>query len=546
MKFAPGYIFVLLILVGCSTLKPPKQPKAAKFPKFTEKDTLLGTLNENRKCFDVTYYDLDLKIDPANKTVDGSVKIHFHADLPVRKMQIDLAENMVIDSILDNNGQKLEFTRKHRAVTIKMKNYIMIGGDSHIKVMYHGKPQKAKRPPWKGGLVWKKKKGKWLCGVACEDDGASIWWPCKDHIKDKPDSVQARYTIPEGYMCVANGRLLAHEKLFNGFERFTWRTSYPIQTYNVSFYIGDFEHFQIPYSNENSKLKELDFYVLKENVSKAKSHFTQAVKILKVYEELFGSYPWWKDGYKLVESPYEGMEHQTAIAYGAGYKNEKYIDYDYIILHETAHEWWGNHVTACDMSDLWIHEGFATYAEMLYEEKVYGTETYDLSYNINRNMSRNRRPLVGPRGVCYTNFNDSDIYYKGAVVLHMLRRIVGDKVFFLVLKKFSNEYADHCVYTEHFIKLLNDETGNDYGWFFDQFVFRAEAPELNYWVKDNQLKYQWNQEVTNENFELPIYLIHGKESELIFPNKEVQTLQITSDEVDFGREDYVIFTKKKF
>lgn len=545
MKFATPFIISLVLLVGCGTLKPPKQPKTAKFPKFTQKDSLLGTLNENRKCFDVTYYDLDLKIDPAKKTVGGSVKIHFHAVLPVRKMQVDLAENMVIDSILDNNGQKLEYDRKYRAVTIKMKNYIMIGSDSYIKVIYHGQPQKAKRPPWKGGLVWKKKDGKWFCGVACEDDGASIWWPCKDHIKDKPDSLQARFTIPEGHTCVSNGRLLAHEKLFNGFERFTWRTSYPIQTYNFSFYIGDYEHFQIGYDNKNSKLKTLDFYVLKDNVIKAKDHFKQAVQVLKVYEELFGPYPWSKDGYKLVESPYEGMEHQTAIAYGNGYKNEKYMDYDYIILHETAHEWWGNHVTACDMSDLWIHEGFATYSEMLYEEKIYGSATYDMSYNINRQMSRNRRPLVGPRGVYYTNFNDSDIYYKGAVVLHMLRRIVGAKVFFLVLRKFSTEYADHCVYTEHFMKLLNEETGNNYDWFFEQYVFRAEAPELYYWVTSNQIKYQWNQEVTNENFELPIILKYGKDTELIFPSNEVQSLEIKGDEADFNREDYVVFTKHK-
>ena len=285
----------------------------APFPKFKESDSLLGTINEDRKCYDVTYYDLDLKIDPEKKLVGGLVKIHFRSVLPVKQMQIDLAENMMIDSILDNNDQKLTYTRKHRAALVKMKNYVMIGNQSFIKVYYHGKPQIAKRPPWKGGMVWKKKAGKWFCGVACEDDGASIWWPCKDHIKDKPDSIQARYTIPEGYTCVANGRLVMHEKLFNGFERFTWRTAYPIQPYNVSFYIGDFEHFEINYQNEGSRLKKLDFYVLKENLDKAKLHFQQAVKILKVYEELFGPYPWWKDGYKLVESPYEGAPNGNCL-----------------------------------------------------------------------------------------------------------------------------------------------------------------------------------------------------------------------------------------
>ncbi|MBD3636554.1 MAG: M1 family metallopeptidase [Crocinitomicaceae bacterium] len=547
-------IFSAFFVVGCSLYRPPKSPQPAKIRTFKEKDSLLGYLNEYRKNYDVTYYDLDLKIEPSKKIISGEVQIYFDAVVPVKKMQIDLAERLKIDSILDNNGQRLSYSRNYTAVTVNLKNTIMISGSSKITVYYHGKPQVARKPPWKGGVVWKKKEGKWFCGVACEDDGANIWWPCKDHIKDKADSIKVRYTIPQGHTCVGNGRLVAHEKTFDGFERFTWKTSYPINNYNLSFYIGDYEHFQIDYEHKDSKLKKLDFYVRKENLTQAKTHFQQAVKILNIYEDFFGPYPWWKDGYKLVESPYEGMEHQTAIAYGDKFKNGKYLNYDYIILHETAHEWWGNYVTACDMSDLWIHEGFATYAEMLYEEKTEGKNAYNISYLVNRITTINKRPLVGPRGVFYTNWRDSDIYSKGAVVLHMLRKnLDSDEQFFRIIKRFATEYNEHCVYTEHFMALVNEETGKNYDWFFKQYVFRPEAPELIYSYGTNpdgktEFRYKWNPENTNDDFAIGISVQIGSQHFVLHPTSEVQKLTISGMAAEtalIDQDDYVIFTNDK-
>lgn len=540
---------VSFLCFSCSLYKQPHKSKVASWPKFTKADSLHGTLHENRMCYDVTYYDCDFKIDPSKKNVAGSVKLFFDAKLPVRRMQIDLAEKMEIDSILDNNGQKLAFSREFRAVTIKMKNLVMIGGKSMIHIFFHGRPKVASNPPWKGGMVWKKKKGKWFCGVACEDDGASIWWPCKDHIKDKPDSIQVRYTIPEGHMCVANGKLIAHQKTFDGWEKFTWRTSYPINIYNVSFYIGDYEQFEIPYSNSGSKLKAITAYVLKENLDRARKHFQQAIDILKIYESLFGPYPWHRDGYKLVESPYEGMEHQTAIAYGSKFKNEKYIDYDYIILHETAHEWWGNYVTACDLSDMWIHEGFATYAELLYEERVYGVEQANLTHFVNCALSKNKRPLVGPRGVYYTNFRDNDIYYKGAVVLHMLRKTIGeDELFFSIIKKFATNFGKQCVYTEHLMAVVNEETNENYDWFFQQYAFRAEAPELLYYFEQDTFKFKWNTECTNKDFALPINVSQGEFMRTIHPTDQVQKVLISDSTISsltFDQDDFVIFKEIK-
>ena len=245
-------------------------------------------------------------------------------------------------------------------------------------------------------------------------------------------------------------------------------------------------------------------------------------------------------------------EHQTAIAYGHGYKNEKYLDYDYIILHETAHEWWGNHVTACDMSDLWIHEGFATYAEMLYEERTAGKSSYNVSYRVNRLMSWNRRAIVGPRGVSYSNYKDGDIYYKGAVVLHMLRKVIDkDELFFRIIKKFSTEYGDHCVYTEHFMKLVNEETGINYDWFFQQYVFRAEAPELFFhlFLKANgkkALQFKWNEKNTNKNFALKINVQFDDETVQIAPTWELQEVELdfSANDIIFDRSSYVTFTKK--
>lgn len=544
---------IFLLLSACSIYRAPKTPALGKYPAFTEKDSLLGFLNEYRSNFDVTYYELDLKIEPDKKMISGSVKIHFTAIKTVKIMQIDLDPRLTITSIKDNNNQELAYTRKETAVLIDMKNEIRPAGESMIIVSYGGKPKVAPKPPWRGGLIWDKKNGSHFCGVSCEDDGSSIWWPSKDHISDKPDSAQMRFTVPNGYMCISNGRLIEHHKTFEGLEKFTWRTSYPINHYNITFYLGKYKHFTLPYENENSKLRDLDFYVREENEYIAQTHFKQAVEILEVYEDLFGMYPWWKDGYKLIESPYEGMEHQTAIAYGDEFENGKYLNYDYIILHETAHEWWGNYVTACDMSDLWLHEGFATYAEMLYEERTEGSLTYDNSFLLNKMVANNKLPLQGPRDVFYKNFKDNDIYSKGAVVLYMLRKTIGnDTKFFSIIKRFATENKE-CVYTEDFIDLVNEVAGADYRWFFDQYVYRREAPEILFWYGtldngESEFRYKWNSKNTNADFVLSVDVDVNDETITLFPSHEVQKLEITGEApsvVYIDQYNYMIITEDK-
>ncbi|MCG8574980.1 MAG: M1 family metallopeptidase [Flavobacteriales bacterium] len=547
------FLLLVVIFSACEFYRPPRSSNAGQYPEFTLKDTLIGSLGEYRSCFDVKYYELDLEIDPVKKTVGGEVTTHFEVVESTQKMQLDLDDELAILWVKDEQGNELNFQRVEHSFFVDLKNELKPGERSSVTVSYFGKPQKAKKPPWKGGLVWKSEKGSKFSGVACEDDGAHVWWPLKDHISDKPDSVQAAFTVPKALMCVSNGRLMKEEEVGEEKKKYTWRTSYPINTYNVTFYLGNFERFELPYEGKYEEFP-IEFYVLEHHLEKAKKHFKQARKILYVFEDLFGPYPWPKDGYRLVESPYAGMEHQSAIAYGNGYKNGKYTGYDYIILHETAHEWWGNAVTCCDMADLWIHEGFATYAEMLYEEKKEASYMYETSYSINRIYSKNKRPIVGPMDVSYKNFRDNDIYNKGAVVLHMLRRTIEhDSTFFSILKRFSMEYREQCVTTPDFIALVNEETGDDYQWFFDQYVYRREAPELWYYsnlegMRDQTIYYQWNPANTNADFELELRIITDKEEFRIQPSSEVQKIKIPMDKVGYAYlddEDYVLFTQKK-
>lgn len=555
MRFSPLIIFFLVwIFNSCSLYKAPNYPTiAGGYPNFKAEDSLLGYLNQDRSCFDVNFYQLDLKIDPKRKRLGGIVKIDFDCTENTRRIQLDLDKRLAISSIKDKNGNELAYHRYHRAVKIDLNEELRFGEHSSIRIAYEGKPKTALRPPWMGGLVWKKKKGKYFCGVACEDDGASVWWPCKDHISDKPDSVLASFSVPKGYMCVSNGMLIDSDTSNSEMDTYSWKTSYPINPYNVTFYLGDYRHFILPYENPGSQLKQLDFYVRPEHLEVAKGHFMQAIQILKVYESFFGPYPWPKDGYKLVDSPYEGMEHQTAIAYGEEFKNSKYLNYDYIILHETAHEWWGNHTTCCDMADLWIHEGFATYAEMLYEERTEGESSYQLSYLINRNMCRNSRPVVGPKEVAYTNFRDNDIYNKGAVVLHMLRKnIQNDSLFFKIIYRFSTEYSDKCATTEDFVMLVNEESGEKYDWFFDQYVYRREAPELKFFYvqvdnNSSEFRYKWNPKRTNENFKMGITIFIDEKPHKIFPKIDTQVLKIegTNTVINIDQEDYITVTRDK-
>ncbi|MBI4944996.1 MAG: M1 family metallopeptidase [Bacteroidetes bacterium] len=486
--------FFLFTLSSCSLLglhvKVQNPKHANKYPKFSESTKLLGNENTKyRNCFDVTYYNLFVMVNEENKSLKGAVEIYATTLSDFDTLQIDLYENMKIISIISEEGKELSYTRKHGAIFVAIKE--KANAKFSLAVDYEGSPLVAAKPPWKGGFVWSKDKEKnpWI-GVACETEGASLWWPCKDVNNDEPDSVTINITVKKDLVAVCNGHLIG--KTSNGmFDTYRWFVSYPINLYDVTLYVGKFKLLADSLEMPSGKTLSINHYVLPINYEKAKTHLAQAKDFLVFYEKTFGEYPWYKDGYKLVESPYEGMEHQSAIAYGAGYKNS-YNGFDYIILHESAHEWWGNSVSASDFSDVWLQEGFATYAEALYVESTEGKNAYLNYLLVYRLFIANKYPVVGPAGYRYFDYRNSDCYQKGAWVLHTFRtQISDDKIFFDILKSFQEKYAKKTVTSQNFIDMVNEKTGEDYEWFFKQYLYERKTPILEYYWDGTDFYYHW-------------------------------------------------------
>ncbi len=532
-----AFIYLLVIFVtSCSlvgiNMKRTAARKPGKYPVFTKKDSLLGYLNPYRGNFDVYYYQLDIAFNVKQKTIKGTVDIYFTALKNLDTIQLNLRDNMKLNGI-GFESANLTYTREANAVFVKFNRRIQANEKIMIRVSYEGKPVIAPKPPWNGGFVWKKDalKKPWV-GVACEKIGANTWWPLKDHNSDEPDSALMNFTVPEGLMCVSNGRLNGRLVNDNHTETFSWKVSYPINTYNITFYIGDFENFSIPYDAE--KKHELNFYVLKDHLEIAKEHFKQAKKIIKFYEAVYGEYAFWNDGYKLIESPYAGMEHQTAIAYGNGFKNNEY-GIDYIILHETAHEWWGNAISVSDYADIWIHEGLATYSEALYIENEFGYDKYIRYINFYAILIANKKPVVGPRDVNYWDYNDSDPYVKGALMLHSLRGIIhNDALFFDILKSFYSQYQFKAVTTRDFTNLVNEKTKTNYDWFFNQFLYNRKPARFQYRTEQDpidhtyHMKYKWAD--TAPGFAMPVDIHDGGKLIRLWPTTEEKTYDIGNAE----------------
>ncbi len=481
--------------------------------KITKADELRGALRPERTCFDVNFYNLDIKVDIEKKQIDGFVDIYYTAITDFDKIQVDLFANLKIDKIIQD-GNLLTFNRKYDAVFITTLHQ-QKDTRGVIRIYYHGTPRQAKNPPWDGGFVWSKDdNGNPWIGVACEGIGASLWWPNKDHLSDEPDSMSIKVSIPDDLVCVSNGDLRETEQLNNGFTRWDWFVSYPINNYNVTVNIAKYKHFSDLYVPRDGKDIRLDYYVLPYHLDKAKQHFRQVRKVLDCFEYYFDVYPFRNDGYALVETPYLGMEHQSAIAYGnrymSGYLGGRIpgdMDWDFIIVHETAHEWWGNSISAGDAAETWIHEGFATYMEALFIEYNYNYER-SLEYlaSLKRRIS-NSEPIIGPMQVNWIYSSTGDEYYKGAWMLHTLRSAIGDdKTWFALIKSFYNKYKYSVITTDDFVHFVNDFTKRDYTAFFDQYLRHAALPVFSYSLSETKkgvsMSYRWKTDV--KNFDMPI------------------------------------------
>jgi|GEM_PF-279908 len=481
--------------------------------RFTRKDSLHGGMRTERSCFDVFFYDLRISVKPKDKEISGSNTIFFKVLNDTKKIQIDLFAGLDIEMITWHN-RDLGFRRECNAVFIDFPESLTAGIRDSIFIKYSGKPHIAINPPWNGGFVWEKKKGKDWVGVACEHLGASCWWPNKDVIADRPDSMKITVTTPAGFQGLSNGNLRNVIKTADKWS-FEWFVSYPITNYLVTLYVGDFIDLHKTYSNSGPQdTIPLDFYVLPSNGNKASEYYSQTETILKTYEKLYGPYPFHRDGVAMVEAPYAGMENQSAIAIGDEYgkRNRRVYDkcdYDYLLVHETAHEWWGNAVGMREMADAWISEGFTTYSEFLFMEQVYGYDRYMNLAVSAMTMILNIWPVVGNTGVNDNTFLGGDIYNKGAIMLHNLRCLLNnDTLFFGMLRTFYGKNIYRTVSTGDFISFATSYTGKDLNPFLGKFLFEKDPPILNYrFARDGDdilFSYRWVE--VDAGFEMPFLL----------------------------------------
>lgn len=490
---------------------------------FTHQDTLRGTITPERAWWDVVMYDLHVTPNFENFTISGSNTISFRLVKKAgKRMQIDLQEPLTIDSAYLNNVP-VKYERDGNAWFIQMpgkklpKTTSGIENIHQLKLYYHGVPKPALNAPWDGGLVWKKdKNGNPWIGTACQNLGASFWWPCKDHQSEEPDSMQISITVADTLMDISNGRLRNVSASVNGMKTWTWFVSRPINNYDVTMNVGKYAHFSDTLMGEKGKL-DLDFYVLEYNLDKAKKQFEQAKPMIHAFEYWFGPYPFYEDGYKLVESHYLGMEHQSAVAYGNGFQNGYRgrdmsgtgwgLKWDFIIIHESGHEWFGNGITSKDIADMWVHEGFTNYSETLFTDYYYGTDAGNAYVQGIRRGIRNDIPIIGKYNV--NDEGSGDMYPKAANMLHMIRQIIGDKsTFRMLLRDMNDKYRYKTVTSAEIEDFISKRTGYNLSKVFDQYLRTTQIPTLEYYLTEENgsqvLYYRWSGCI--KGFNMPILL----------------------------------------
>ena len=503
----------------------------------TRAEILKGGLGPERTCYDVTSYHLDARIDPATKSLKGSNKITFKTVEDFTKMQVDLWSNLPISKIVFDDQTPAAFTRELNAVFVELPEKVQKKSSHSVTVYYSGVPTAARHPPWDGGISWDHDPdgNPWIV-VTCPETGASIWWPNKDHASDKPDNTTISITVPPELDEISNGRLQARTILPDGWVRYDWFVSYPINNYCVTFNIGKYAHFSDEYVGQDGEPLTLDYYVLPKNLEKAKEHFKQVKTMLAVYEKYFGKYPFPRDGYKLVECPHTGMEHQSCIAYGnrylGGFRGRSSSDvglkFDFIIIHESAHEWWGNSVTMKDIADMWIHESFAAYAESLFVEDQYGRAEALKYINGKKGNVRNEFPIISEYGLYRKS--PADMYDKGQLILNTLRSVLDDDaLWFSILRGLQATFKYQNVSAEDIFGYVNRKSGKDLSYFFEQYFKRAQIPKLDLETQKEgdsvTVRYRWQADVGDFRMPVKVTTAPGK-YEWITPTSEWQTNQL--------------------
>jgi aminopeptidase N len=507
-------------------------------PQASRADVLRGEYGRYRANNDLLWYHLDIRVDPKEESVAGKNSIRFRMLKEDDQIQLDLYAHLELAQVLWND-QPLEFERELNAVLVKFPQVLPAGEDQTIVVHFSGKPKTEGRF---GGIAFRKDPvGRPWINTACEGEGSSFWWPSKDQWRDEPESMDISVAVPNDLVDVSNGRFLGKLDLGDGYTRWDWRVHYPINAYNVSLNIGAYEHF----SDALGDLT-LDFFALPEDLDKAKTQFTQVKPMLEAFLHYFGDYPFEKDGYKLIQVPYTGMEHQSAVTYGNGFQNGYYgrdwtgvgvsPKFDFIIIHESGHEWFGNAVSAADVSDMWIHEGWTTYLECLYVEHVFGPEDALKYINGYKAKVQNRQPIITARGVHRTP--SQDMYFKGALFLHTLRGVLNDDdKWFALIRDVYQTFKYQSILTEDMLPKFNECFQRDMTPIFDQYLRQAHLPILQLAFDDTAgtVAYRWRAD--QADFDMPIRVGSPDHWQTIQPTTEWQTMLTTLDKQAFDVDD---------
>ena len=510
---------------------------------FTKQDTLRGSITPERAWWDLVYYHLDISVNPDEKFIKGSNTITYSVLNSEDRLQVDLQDPLKITKV-EQNGKILDFESVGSAHFIKLVENQKKGDIQSIKVFYEGKPKEAVRAPWDGGLSWKRdSNGKHFVATSCQGIGASIWWPNKDHMYDEVDSMLISVNVPKNLVNVSNGRLRKVENYENS-NTFHWFVSNPINNYGVNINIGDYVSFSEVYQGEKGPL-DMSYYVLRDNIEIAKSHFKDAPKMMDAFEFWFGPYPFYEDSFKIVEVPYLGMEHQSSITYGnrymKGYLGRDLsrtgwgLKFDYIIIHEAGHEWFANNITYKDIADMWIHESFTTYSENLYLDYHFGKEASSEYVIGTRYSISNKDPMIGPYGV---NRRGSDIYTKGANLLHTLRQIAdNDELWRSILRGLNSNFYHQTVETKQIEDYISSKIGLDLSSFFDQYLRDVRIPKFEYSILNGVLTYRWIEVI--QNFTMPIEINVDGENIKLYPTTQKKSIKIESETINVNKNYYV-------
>lgn len=511
MKFIITLCFCTLSFLGFSQLFQPKKA-------YTRQDSLRGSITPERAWWNLQYYHLSVKVQPNDSTISGNNLITYKVLKPAQVIQIDLQNPMQITKVIQD-GQSLHYKREGNAFFVELQKKQVTGKTESITVFYEGKPRVARRPPWDGGFSWKKDaEGKWFITTSCQGLGASVWWPCKDHMYDEADSMLISITVPKGLEDISNGRLLKVVDNPDDTRTFDWFVSNPINNYGVNINIGNYVHFSEKYKGLKGDL-DCNYYVLPADLEKAKVQFKQVPMMLKAFEHWFGPYPFYEDGYKLVQVSYLGMEHQSSVTYGNHFANGYLgrdlsgtgwgLKWDFIIIHESGHEWFANNITDKDIADMWIHESFTNYSENLFTEYYYGKEAGAAYVKGCRKLIGNKETIIGDYEV--NQGGSGDMYYKGGNMLHTIRQVIdNDEKWRQILIGLNKDFYHQTVDTKQIETYISKKSGINLSKVFDQYLRNTEIPTLEYKVENGAVSYRWTTCIDGFNMPVKIENATGK------------------------------------